>query len=317
MPQLKTIGGCRLATGGLHFGHLHGCFLPRASGVRPSNYVFVISDCVSGGKPGRATLRRMLLDVYACEPYVGGLRVVRESSIRPYLRPLLEKMTFHLTARSLMQVHPQRARIFLPGSADTVNDLMFPIHQAAFLAGLLGSTVFMNDDNLDLVRFARKIITRSIPNFQKGALPVIHTGPAPRLLGAKGLRMAKANQNTLEVFSPTENIKRYFTRAIRRSEMSVRAGLMPNNDRLSFHYLRIFSSSENAQSLITHLRNGSVQTEEIIEAVVTGVEELLTPARALRDQLVTDLSAVESRCELETNSVIEEITASMAEWELS
>ena len=161
------VSGCRVRPQGLHLGHLYGCFVG-VSATEP--LVFVLSDLHSGKSwSDAASMRASLLDslaildawnlVNAC--------VVRESVLRPLLRPLLTAIIAVASLRDLASTHPLGHAFAKRDTAIALDDFLFPCHQAAYMLGLGARFAAYNEDNAPYIHFARrvarKILARGAP----------------------------------------------------------------------------------------------------------------------------------------------------------
>lgn len=203
-----AVGGSRGTGGGIHFGHVHGCL----STIPGSSVTFyVISDMVDGCT--KESVLRTALDVKAWNPEI---HVVRESSLRSQIFNLIFRICETTSFGTMKSVHPRRRDIQSGKFEGRLSDFLFPVYQTAYLLALGSSWALYNDDNLSIVRFARKVRRRLI---SRGALSIGHPELAvrkldpPRLTGPDGRKMAKVYTN---VISPNDDIGR-IVRLMKRS----------------------------------------------------------------------------------------------------
>ncbi len=216
------VGGCRAQGGGLHLGHFYGCFYGVYLRVDTS-YYFVISDCISGSRVSvAASTVDVCLDVLSLPLVVpaGSVHVVRESGLRSALAPITAAIESVVSYGLLRSAHPHHARLKRGGYGGSISDLIFPVHQAAFLLGLGCTTACYNDDNLDVVRFARECARRANSMYESSALNaelqlILHK--PSKLLGFDGRKMAKGHQNFLQLTASRSAVSRFARRFVGRS----------------------------------------------------------------------------------------------------
>ena len=148
------VGGCRASPGGLHLGHVYGCMI----GVPQNSLLyFVLSDCLSGTIAEMESVINAAADALAVSNLLQlDIRIVRESILRPHLAPIFHFLLRSLSFRLLAEAHPPKSQAKALGFSGTVDDFLFPIHQAAYLLGLSCGVACYNDDNSRYVNIAEK-----------------------------------------------------------------------------------------------------------------------------------------------------------------
>lgn len=208
------MGGCRASRGGLHLGHVYGCFHGLAPGP-DDQYFFVISDCIDSPSKNLADdVRRIYVDVMSITDFP--VSVVRESRIRKVLSQLEYEIERAASFTSMRDAHPRRRDLRSGHFGGTVADLIFPVHQAGFLLGLGCAVACFNDDNSDLVRFARRAgeALRQRRDLRVPVLPQLVPRYPGRLESWDGRRMAKINSNCLFVDAPKNTVTRFARRLV-------------------------------------------------------------------------------------------------------
>lgn len=206
------VGGCRASGGGLHLGHVYGCFheVTVDSGVQ---YFFVISDCIDAPREQiDKNISSIFIDVLSAAQFP--LYIVRESKLRRDLYRLEIEIERTMPFSRLRDAHPQRREIKRGTYSKTVSDLVFPVHQASFLLGLGCEVACFNDDNRDAVSFAREagrrlLLKRNIPAL---ALPRLMERIPGRLESWDGRRMAKINRNYLAISASPLDVEKFARR---------------------------------------------------------------------------------------------------------
>ena len=216
--DLQTfVGGCRSLPGGLHLGHIYGCML----GVpRSVTLYFVLSDCLTEGMGTEASIVDVAADSLAVGSFMNlDIKPVRESILRPQLSNLFQCLLSGSNFRLLAEAHPPKAQIKNSGFAGTVDEFLFPIHQAAYLLGLGCSIACYNDDNSRYVDLTRKIARRTneICGLTLNSQIALLAKDPPRLRSWDGRRMAKTYNNTLHVRSSSSEIQRFAERLVGRA----------------------------------------------------------------------------------------------------
>lgn len=217
------LAGCRLGDGRLHIGHINGCF--SQAEVRAAEHVFfIIQDNISeqlscGDYWARLGSMVSVINAYSNVEGLNNVRIVRQSRIclrYSYLFYYIHEMiSFNLLAGTLPFAVAQ-------GVADgkTVADTQFPIHQAAQILGLGIDNVFLNDDNMRYVYFARdirrRLVYRSAFDLPR---PILILPTQPRLFGPDWRKMAKSNGNTLHLDMKPEEIEHYIKQLSRMKYM--------------------------------------------------------------------------------------------------
>lgn len=208
------VGGCRSSGGGLHLGHAYGCFHEVKTSLE-DQYFFVISDCIDA--PPAAITRevsRIFVDVLSVAPFT--VHVVRESRIRRELYQLEFEIERSVPFARLRDAHPHRREIKTGAYVRTISDLMFPVHQSVFLLGLGCAVACFNDDNRDVVSFAREAARRLL--HQRGLsapeLPRLIERTPGRLESWDDRRMAKINRNCLGFDASATEVERFARRLV-------------------------------------------------------------------------------------------------------
>src|SRR5579859_2408209 len=123
--QRILVGGCRAHKGGLHLGHVYGCFTGIAFTIGDL-YFFVVSDCAEAD---RASSERSIIDI-CLDVLALGIRpkvtLVRESRIRPALSAVTTMFEQLVPLRLLEKAHPHRRSIKGGEYRGSVGDLVFP-----------------------------------------------------------------------------------------------------------------------------------------------------------------------------------------------
>ena len=211
------VSGCRAQPGGLHLGHVYGCF---ANIPVNSNVSFVISDVLGSQVVNKEISLGVASDVVAISKHMGfSVGLARESAIRELTGILAENLVRFVSFREIAEVHPPKAAVKTLGYSGSLNDFLFPIYQAAYLLALQAETACYNDDNSRFVDLARRLARRI--NASKGtlfiqSLELIHRTPT-RLLGWDGRRMSKGNRNYLSVAASDREILRFSQRLVGRA----------------------------------------------------------------------------------------------------
>lgn len=312
------MGACRLSGGGLHLGHLNGCFLPRAAPTSPTSYVFVVADSAvaSQHRTEPAVLCELLQDIYACEPYVDSLSVVFESEARIALAPLVGVLQEWVTTAQIDRVHPGLARqLATTGQRPSVaiEIYLFPMYQAAYLLGLGTRYVYMNDDNRPFVDLARRLAGR----LERDAgvrlpTPRLASGPAARVFGPDYRRMAKGNHNCLRVAASHGEVRRYMRKLVRaRNSPRLPKSTLPDSF-LPFVYLDVlFREARDGVDITSRYRGGEIDDSDLVDALVDGFERCRAPFNAGR--ILSDAEAVVGRARADSDSVCERIRGRLAE----
>lgn len=211
--QQHMLSGARAEPGGLHWGHVYGALagvdLPALLA-----FYFVVSDTISGTDDIHHHTIDLARDFLAWAGPSHNIHVVRESAIRCELDPIVREIERQVPRSWLEKCHPHRQQLSSGAYKGSIGDYWFPVHQAAFTLGLGVSTVCFNDDNAFVTSFARDV-GRRISNNGDGLFSprLIQRWPG-HLIGANGLRMAKANQNTLSICADEPAIRRFVGRLV-------------------------------------------------------------------------------------------------------
>lgn len=259
------VGGCRVALGGLHLGHVVGCFIKAFEVNNFDTFYFVLSDLHSGSRQaGREGLWNQVAGALALLPDPR-LAVVRESALRPSLQLLTEHLLSATTLNQLEDVHPDKRAIKLRQSHVLVSDFLFPVHQAAYMLGLGASAILMNDDNSRYVDLARRLARRinRAADFRLNESLYLERKPVPRLLGPDYKRMAKKAGNTLQIDADNERVSRFVGQLIHaRNSPHIAKSTLPD-DFLPFVYTRLFTNDQaQAQAAIDAYRRGQLQDSD-------------------------------------------------------
>lgn len=236
------VGGCRLSPGGLHLGHYYGSFHGLEQ-YDPQNYFFVISDCTDASRKSRSSgLIDMLVDLRAlAEGLPFRVHIVRESALRDELVPIFIGSLQRCSRSELFQVHPGVAGGTRSKSTGTVDQLLFPIHQASYLIGLDCDLACYNDDNSRFVDLARRISRRfQHSGMTTGAGPHLVSREPPRLLGSDLRRMAKGYGNTLPLSATPKMVRRFAERLVGKASEGTSDFDNETASRLEDAYCEIF-----------------------------------------------------------------------------
>lgn len=211
------VSGCRVGNGGLHLGHLYGCFTYLRGGPE-ANLCFVVSDCLHGQRQlKRDGLEDLIVDVLAvsrCISKEPRIRIVRESTLRPSLGALLSLLLDVATLRDVIGTHPFKEDIRNAAMGMTTGDFVFPLHQATYMLGLQARWASYNDDNNPYIHLARRTARKVNQRFGLHLaedLELIPRQPS-RLNGHDGRRMAKAYNNHLLLNASHRRIQDFATR---------------------------------------------------------------------------------------------------------
>lgn len=211
------VGGCRASPGGLHLGHVYGCMV----GVpQHALLFFVLSDCLSGEIVQMEPVIHAASDALAVSNMLQlDIRVVRESVLRPHLTQTLNYLLRGLSFRLLAEAHPPKAQAKSLGFSGTVDDFLFPVHQAAYLLGLDCKIACYNDDNSRYVDLARKAARRCNKLYGTAFsehISLLAKDP-PRLRSWDGRRMAKGYNNVLHLSATLNEIHKFAERLVGRA----------------------------------------------------------------------------------------------------
>lgn len=210
------VGGCRAQTGGLHLGHVYGCFAGIPAGT---SLFFVVSDVLGNSEADLEYTLSIVRDATAVARHSGiEVVVARESMLRAITGSLAERLVKHLSYRELAETHPPKRNVKTGGFQGSMTDFLFPLYQAAYLLGLGTTVACYNDDNSRFVDLARKLARRS--NRTHGtrfveSTRLINRHPS-RLSGWDGQRMAKGNENSLPLTATPEQVSRFCERLVGR-----------------------------------------------------------------------------------------------------
>jgi hypothetical protein len=180
---------------------------------------FVLSDCLTEGIDTETSVMNVAADAIAVGSLLNlDIKPVRESILRPQLSKLFQCLLLGASFRLLAEAHPPKAQIKSSGYSGTVDEFLFPIHQAAYLLGLGCSVACYNDDNSRYVDLTRKIARRTngICGLTLNSQIALLAKDPPRLRSWDGRRMAKAYNNTLCVRSSSSEIQRFAERLVGR-----------------------------------------------------------------------------------------------------
>lgn len=303
--QRILVGGCRAHRGGLHLGHVYGCFSDIAE-FKEELYFFVVSDCAETDvASSERSMLEICLDVLALIPD-RRIVLVRESRIRSSLAPLTTAIEQLLPIRLLEAAHPHRKLIKAGAYRGSVGDLVFPVHQASYLVGLGCRVACYNDDNANAVAFARECARRvnrwAGRRFLEDSVELVSRSPS-RLLGLDGRRMSKSNDNFLSLTEREASVRRYVRRALGRAvkpDIDVdRAGVQD----IERGYLRLLDIPEADVSMLTGRERFRMIEDSLVDWLgrfkrrraeadsavgPLGVATLLTEGESLADRLIKE-----------------------------
>jgi len=213
------MGGCRLADGKLHMGHLNGCLAsPKLSAL--DDYFFVIQDSIvdrnrSDTYFGRLT--RLAGAVLALAPSGPRTYIIRQSTIQEFYSRLYFVLCELASTSLIIQKNPKIRRGDLTNI--TLDEAIFPVGEVCNIFSLGCDHVFMNDDNLRFVNLARrirkKLRSRGFSSAPKR--PELVTGGVPRLIGYNYQKMSKSNGNTITLGTPYSELAGEIQRLSSRS----------------------------------------------------------------------------------------------------
>lgn len=210
---LHCLSGARAKPGGLHWGHAYGA-LAEVDLPSVQAFFFVVTDTTSLSKDRFPDAIGIAKDFLAWTGRSENVHVVLESEIRSTLDPFVVEIERLIPRRWLEGAHPHRGQINDGTFQGTIGDYSFPVHQAAFTLGLGVERVCFNDDNAFVTTFARRVGRRISRDKGSLAEPRLLTRSPSNLVGGNGLRMCKANKNTLSLFADRDVIRKYVGRIV-------------------------------------------------------------------------------------------------------
>lgn len=210
---LHCLSGARAKPGGLHWGHAYGALAEvRLPSIQA--FFFVVTDTTSVSKDRSLDAIGIARDFLAWTGTSEKVHVLLESEIRSALDPIVIEIE-RLVPRSWLEgAHPHRAKISDGTFQGTIGDYSFPVHQAAFTLGLGVERVCFNDDNAFVTTFARRSGRRISRDRGQLAEPRLLDRFPSNLIGGNGLRMCKANKNTVSLFADRDAIRKYVGRIV-------------------------------------------------------------------------------------------------------
>ena len=210
------MSGCRVAPGGMHLGHVYGCFHGFKSQV-DGEYFFVLSDCGAGNAEQNLVDTAHAGIAAASIHQIPNAMFVRESKIRPYLYDIFHRLLDCSTVADLRSTHPRGDDMLSGKISPSVSEFLFPCHQASFMLGLQANIAVFNDDNKAFVNYARRLARRAAQRWQqaKPVVPLLIERDFGRLLGWNGNRMSKANDNVLLLASTHPKVWRFAQNFVR------------------------------------------------------------------------------------------------------
>lgn len=212
------VGGCRSQPGGLHWGHVFGCFADLDM-EEADTYFFIVSDGVGRGPSDRNDTARIAREALAWVSFDPRVYVVSESSLQRELLPLAELVQREVPLSWLQAAHPHRQRVRTGNYRGSIADFLFPIRQATYILGLRADVACYNDDNALVVKFAADCADRLMARGATPYLTIPELMPRgiARLPGRNGERMCKANQNTLPLLAPVGDVRKYVSAVVGRA----------------------------------------------------------------------------------------------------
>lgn len=275
---LHCLSGARAKPGGLHWGHAYGALAEvELSSVQA--FFFVVTDTTSSSKDGSLDSIGIARDFLAWTGRSKNVHVLLESEIRSTLDPIVIEIERLVPRRWLEGAHPHRGRINDGTFQGTIGDFSFPVHQAAFTLGLGVERVCFNDDNAFVTTFARRAGRRISRDRGQLAEPRLLTRFPSNLIGGNGLRMCKANGNTVSLFADRDAIRKYVGRIV---GLGVGSG-KPDNSTASSAEVGLAKLCGIGPS-ICYEPNARERTA----ILTTGMTALSESAGHLRDSLDTD-----------------------------
>lgn len=213
------LGGCRLADGKLHFGHLNGCLSsPRLSDL--SKYFFVVQDTIvdrSTSETYLTRLYRLVASVLALMPIGPRTIIVRQSSIQEHYTRLFGALTELSPTTLIVQKNPKIQGGHFQGTH--LDQFIFPLGEVCNMFALGCDYVFMNDDNLRFVNLARKLRRKmnSAGFAYAPPRPELILGGSPRVYGYNYMKMSKGNRNVISLGSSPSELGAQIERLVNRT----------------------------------------------------------------------------------------------------
>jgi tryptophanyl-tRNA synthetase len=282
MSEVFTLlAGCRASQGGLHLGHVYGCLQDLPPG-RDTLY-FVIDDTYTA-RVGPTAVADIALDALACAPTGVDVRPVRSSRLQGSLQPIVRELYRNVTWPQLRAAHPRHKDIRDNAYVEDLQDLLFPIRDAARLIGMRCDIACFNDDNVRFVDFARRSARRIRKNrglTENLDIPHLRLRRPGRLLSFDGQKMARDKKNALFVSATTDQVALFAKRVVWRS--------LPQNARREL----IEQAMPSATEFCIHRTFGSMSARDVqqlrgrdrVDALVQALTEYLAPIHSAREQL--------------------------------
>jgi len=312
MDKKIIVSGARLTEGGLHLGHYLGNFSPRDIGESDNfEYYFIIENLSPPHYIHEPSKNNILIDIVADllaldSPY--NIRIVPLSEIIDKAPVLMESLKEIITVKQLRAIHPKRKILGKNDINISLSEMLFILNEVYYILAFDADYVFMNDDNLAFVNYARKV-SHKFNNIHEKLLsnPYLVHGLYPRLLGADGTRMSKSRGNSIPLFSDTTDLKNHANKIVfgKKGAKLLRfdsEGYFKSHgfnipvDFLPFVYLDIFSSIDNRE-IMRVFGEGRMSIHELESIVYDSLCGFIEPMREKQKYIRANASMVVEQLE--------------------
>lgn len=302
-PRPRILTGDR-PTGPLHLGHLAGSLRSRVALQHEYETYVLIADVQAltdhFDRPRQVSehVLEVALDYLAAGLDPAHVTFVVQSGV-PELAELTVYFLNLVTVSHLRQNPTVKAEIGQKGYGEAVpaGFFVYPVSQAADIAGFRASLVPVGEDQLPMIEQAREIVRRFHALYTDRPLfpePQALLGEAPRLPGLDGQgKMSKSLGNAIVLRDPAADVERrvmgMFTdpNHLRASD----PGRVEGNP--VFAYLAAFDpDAERVAELAAHYRRGGLGDVTLKRHLVGVLEETLQPLRERREEYAQDSDAV-------------------------
>ena len=311
-------------TGPLHLGHLAGSLRTRVELQDRLSQTLLVADlqALTDNASRPLAVSQHVLDVVADYLAVGIDPSRTTIALQSGLPALAELTVLYLnlvTVARLERNPTVKAEIELRGFARDIpaGFMCYPVSQAADITGFRATLVPVGDDQLPMIEQSNEIVRRINRIAGRLVLPESRAmlSTAPRLPGTDGRKASKSLKNVISLSAGPDEV-RAFVGAMFTDPNHKRPtdpGIVEGN--VVFAYLDAFDPrSDEVTELKARYRAGGLGDATVKRRLVDVLEEVITPIREKRAQIIRDRALLEDvlsegtrRAREVTSSVVHEV----------
>jgi tryptophanyl-tRNA synthetase len=318
------VSAARHKPNGLHLGHYLGNFSSRKIDLKTKTmpYIFVIEDVAPYTSLMSSKYDNVSTQIIKDVLSIGNkenfdIKCVFLSDFISHNSILYSLISDFVNINHIRNIHPKRKE--LRQTADNINfsEFSFIVNEVFYTLALGSKYVFMNDDNLPFINYARSVARRINNSFNKKLFnePHLVTGIYPRLKGFNGERMSKSRNNAI-YFSDDKSVisekiselflSRKFLKYVRMDSNGYyrHKGNEIDTNFLPFQYIDIFLEKSEANFLKDDFTNGKISIDILQKQLEQKIQNFIETIENHKKENYSDKKKLIDIVELDTEYVI-------------